>query len=331
MDLINVQDAKMQKTKTSRGRGYSDGSSCITNIVINNREAKLHLDSGAFFTCVGNKYLGRIYTDWQERLIPIEDIKFSSASQNMHCLGIFEAAMILPHPSASIKAFASDNEPLGAIKGHEVDNIINGERPYPPLLRRPAYPARPRAREALESHINELMKLGVSRNIGDNEVEVTTPGIITWHNDKSRMVGYFRAFNTYTIPDRYPIPRFHETFHQLSKAKFITSMHSLKGFNHNFLTPHSRILLRILAQCGIYEYLRMPFGIKNAPSHYQIMMNTIFPHELSEEWLIIYIDEIIICSETWQSHLERLSSVPRKTFQVRMKIYLKDVILGFMS
>ncbi|MBW0547699.1 hypothetical protein O181_087414 [Austropuccinia psidii MF-1] len=61
------------------------------------------------------------------------------------------------------EAFASDNEPLGAIKGHEVDIMLNVERPYPPLLRRPAYPASPRAREALESHINDLMKLGVLR------------------------------------------------------------------------------------------------------------------------------------------------------------------------
>ncbi|MBW0577722.1 hypothetical protein O181_117437 [Austropuccinia psidii MF-1] len=52
------------------------------------------------------------------------------------------------------KAFSSDNEPLGAIKGHEVDIMLNVERPYPPLLRRPAYPASPRAREALESHID---------------------------------------------------------------------------------------------------------------------------------------------------------------------------------
>ncbi|MBW0498683.1 hypothetical protein O181_038398 [Austropuccinia psidii MF-1] len=90
--------------------------------------------------------------------------------------------------------------------------MLNVERPYPPLLRRPAYPASPRAREALETHIDELMKLGVLRNVEHNEeVEVTTPVIITWHNDKSRMVGDFRALNTYTIPDRYPIPRIHET------------------------------------------------------------------------------------------------------------------------
>ncbi|MBW0556680.1 hypothetical protein O181_096395 [Austropuccinia psidii MF-1] len=179
------------------------------------------------------------------------------------------------------EAFASDNEPLGAIKGHEVDIMLKVERPYPPLLRRPACPASPRAREALESHINQLRKLGVLRKVGHNEgVEVTTSVIITWHNDKSRMVCDFRGLNTYTIPDRYPIHRLHETLTQLSKARFITSMDALKGFHQNVLTPHARKLLRIIAHCGIYEYLRMPFGIKNAPSHYQRMMNTIFPHEL---------------------------------------------------
>ncbi|MBW0567332.1 hypothetical protein O181_107047 [Austropuccinia psidii MF-1] len=46
MDLIHVQDAKLQKAKPARGKGYTAGSSCITNIVINNKEAKIHLDSG---------------------------------------------------------------------------------------------------------------------------------------------------------------------------------------------------------------------------------------------------------------------------------------------
>ncbi|MBW0552251.1 hypothetical protein O181_091966 [Austropuccinia psidii MF-1] len=129
-------------------------------------------------------------------------------------------------------AFFSDNEPLGAIKGHKVEIMLNVERPYPPPLRRPAYPAGPRSREALENHINELMKLGVLKRVGHNEeVEVTTPVIITWHNDKSSMVGDFRALNTYIIPDRYPIPRIHDTLTQLSKAKLISSMDAHKVFH----------------------------------------------------------------------------------------------------
>ncbi|MBW0525295.1 hypothetical protein O181_065010 [Austropuccinia psidii MF-1] len=66
-------------------------------------------------------------------------------------------------------AFASDNEPIGTIKGHEADITLNIDRQYPPVLRKPAYPASPRDREALEKHIQELIQLGVSRKVGHNE------------------------------------------------------------------------------------------------------------------------------------------------------------------
>ncbi|MBW0553879.1 hypothetical protein O181_093594 [Austropuccinia psidii MF-1] len=150
-------------------------------------------------------------------------------------------------------AFASDNEPLGAIKGHKVDINLNIDRPYPPVLRRPAYPASNRAREALGKHIQESIHLVVLRRVGHNEeVEVTTPVIIAWHNDKSKMVQDSRALNSYTVPDRYPIPRIQETLNQLSKAKYITSMDELKGFHQNALMPKTRKLLRIITHCGIY-------------------------------------------------------------------------------
>ncbi|MBW0515934.1 hypothetical protein O181_055649 [Austropuccinia psidii MF-1] len=164
----------------------------------------------------------------------------------------------------------------GAIEGHEVYITLNIERPYPPVIRRPAYPASPRAREALEKHIQELIQLGVLRKVGPNEeVEVKAPVIIALQNDQSRMIGDFRALNTYKFP------RIQETLTQLSKAKYIKSMDALKGFHQNVLMPKTRKLLRNITHCGIYEYLGMPFCIKNAPSHYQIMMNTILPTELS--------------------------------------------------
>ncbi|MBW0513065.1 hypothetical protein O181_052780 [Austropuccinia psidii MF-1] len=67
----------------------------------------------------------------------------------------------------------------------------------------------------------------------------------------------------------------------------------------------------------------MPFGMKNAPSHYQRMMNTIFPEELSEGRLIIYIYDIIVFSESWDSHSTRLERVLQNIVKVNMKISLK--------
>ncbi|MBW0495807.1 hypothetical protein O181_035522 [Austropuccinia psidii MF-1] len=169
------------------------------------------------------------------------------------------------------------------------------KRPYPPVLIRPAYPASPKTREALEMHITELLNLGVIRKVGHNEeLEITTPVIVAWHNGKSRMAGEFRALKTYTVPDRYPIPIIQIALTQICQAVYISTMASLKGFHQNLVTPRARKDLRIIVHCGVYEYFRRPFGIKNALSHFQKMMNEIFPEELSEGWLIIYIDDIIV-------------------------------------
>ncbi|MBW0502354.1 hypothetical protein O181_042069 [Austropuccinia psidii MF-1] len=73
----------------------------------------------------------------------------------------------------------------------------------------------------------------------------------------------------------------------------------------------------------------MPFGIKNAPSHFQRMMNQIFHEKLSEGWLMIYIDDIIVCSRTWKEHMYRLSRVLNKIQSVNLKISLKKCHFGF--
>ncbi|MBW0470594.1 hypothetical protein O181_010309 [Austropuccinia psidii MF-1] len=101
------------------------------------------------------------------------------------------------------EAFASYKEPQRKNVGHEVEIILNIERPYPPLLRRPAYPENPKSRKALELNIKELLYLGVIRNVGHNEeVEITTPVIVAWKNGKSRMVGDLTALNIVNVQER---------------------------------------------------------------------------------------------------------------------------------
>ncbi|MBW0501686.1 hypothetical protein O181_041401 [Austropuccinia psidii MF-1] len=354
-NLINSHESKMCKTKPARGKEYTAGASCITSILINDVEAKVNLDTGEFWTCIGKDYRQGIPLKWTNHLLPIEGVQFGSASNNMYPLGILDTNIVFPHPAGSVRmkaeivvmdnftsqhiilgndylniygidinnhkdryltmgenkrqkftfynmpkdislvfsnedtykeefvtnqlveaqintsllprmrqnlisvlytyknAFASDNEPLGTIKGHEADITLNIDRPYTPVLIRPAYPASPIAREALEKHIQELIQLGVLRKVGHNEeVETAKPDIIAWNNDKSRRAGDFRAMNTYTVPDRYLIPRIKETLTQFSEPKYITPMDALKGFNKNILTPKAKKLLRIITHSSIY-------------------------------------------------------------------------------
>ncbi|MBW0481369.1 hypothetical protein O181_021084 [Austropuccinia psidii MF-1] len=135
----------------------------------------------------------------------------------------------------------------------------------------------------LKTQINELLDMDVIRNIGHNEIlEVTTPILNTWHDGKSRFFGDFRAFNNYKKADRYPIPRIPCSLDKLTKAKYITKMECMKGFHQNGVKPNSMKLLSIICHMGRYGYTRIPFGINNAPAHFQRMMDTIFQEEILE-------------------------------------------------
>ncbi|MBW0558591.1 hypothetical protein O181_098306 [Austropuccinia psidii MF-1] len=79
---------------------------------------------------------------------------------------------------------------------------------------------------------------------------------------------------------------------------------------------------------GIYECTRMPFGIKNAPSHFQRMMDTIFQEEILEGWMLVYIDDIIIYSETWGDHVQYIERVLSKCTPINLQISLKKCNFG---
>ncbi|MBW0475515.1 hypothetical protein O181_015230 [Austropuccinia psidii MF-1] len=391
LDLSKIQDAQLMKIKPNRGKVYTAGNSCITEVVINSKPTKLRLDPGEFCSCLGKSFLQTCVPNFEYQLLPIDGRKFNIASKPMKGLGIFETSVIFPHISGKLRitveyvlmencsnahfilgndylimygidlhnnknryltigdnkhnkfsflsfkrqitvnkllpvsleleklkseqlneaeislhlsdkqenvlsallydhkeAFDSDKEPLGAIIGHEVDITVHIERPYPPLLRRPAYPASPKSREALEIDITELLDLCVIQKVSHNEeIEITTPVLVAWHNGKSRMVGDFRALNTYTVSDRYAITKIQIDLTQISQAVYISTMDAQEGFHRTLVTPRARKHLRIIVHWGVYEYLRMLFGIKNAPSHFQRRMNEIFAEALSEGWLII--------------------------------------------
>ncbi|MBW0489609.1 hypothetical protein O181_029324 [Austropuccinia psidii MF-1] len=74
---------------------------------------------------------------------------------------------------------------------------------------------------------------------------------------------------------------------------------------------------------GIYEYTRMPFGIKNAPAHFQRMMKRIL-----EGWMVVYIDDIIIYSETWEDLVQYIDRVLSKCTHINLKISLKKCNFG---
>ncbi|MBW0481025.1 hypothetical protein O181_020740 [Austropuccinia psidii MF-1] len=72
----------------------------------------------------------------------------------------------------------------------------------------------------------------------------------------------------------------------------------------------------------------MPFGMIKAPAHFQRMMDTIFQEDMLEVWMEVYIDVIIIYSETWQDHMQDIDRVLSKCTPINLKISLKKCNFG---
>ncbi|MBW0480762.1 hypothetical protein O181_020477 [Austropuccinia psidii MF-1] len=163
--------------------------------------------------------------------------------------------------------FSIGEEPLGKIRGHDIELYLDVERPYPPILGRTPYPESLETRKKIEKHINELLDMDFIMKIGHNEiVEIPTPVLISWHDRKFGLCGDFRALNKYTKSDRYPIPRILHSLDKLPKAKYITkiplptddgqNIRRLEGSIHDDIIissetweDHVQYIERVLSKC----------------------------------------------------------------------------------
>ncbi|MBW0552528.1 hypothetical protein O181_092243 [Austropuccinia psidii MF-1] len=103
LDLSKIQDAQLMKTKQNRGKGYTAGNSCITEVVIDNKPNKPFLDPGAFCSYVGKSFLKTCVPNFEDQSLPIDGIRFNSASKPMKELGIFETNVIFPHINGNLR------------------------------------------------------------------------------------------------------------------------------------------------------------------------------------------------------------------------------------
>ena len=117
-----------------------------------------------------------------------------------------------------------------------------------------------------------------------------------------------KKLNEVTKTDAYPLPLINDLLDRLGKAKFFSSLNAFAGFHRIPLHPDSIPKTSFVLPWGQWEYLRMPFGLKNAPATFQRTMNTILKPVL-DKFAFVYVDDIIIFSETFEEHLQHIQQV----------------------
>ena len=121
-----------------------------------------------------------------------------------------------------------------------------------------------------------------------------------------RPCGDYRRLNTVTEDDRYPLPSILDFSSNLAGCTVFSKVDLVKGYHQ---VPMARADIPKTAICtpfGLFEYLFMPFGLKNAAQTFQRLMDRLFRHL---PFVFVYLDDILIASRTETEHLDHLSQV----------------------
>ena len=113
----------------------------------------------------------------------------------------------------------------------------------------------------------------------------------------------FRKLNTRTKKDSFPLPRMQETMESMVGARFFSSMDLKSGFWQVRMSEKSRQYTDFtVGSLGVYEFLRMPYGLCNAPATFQRLMQNCLG-ELNLTYALVYLDNVIMYSKTEEDHL----------------------------
>ena len=119
---------------------------------------------------------------------------------------------------------------------------------------------------------------------------------------------YYRQINKVTMKNKYPLPRIEDLFYQL-KGSCIFSKINLRSRYYQLRVKDGDVPKTSLrTQYGHYEFLVMPFGLKNAPATFMDLMNRVFRHYL-DQFVVVFIDDILVYSKNEEKNEQHLRIV----------------------
>ena len=171
--------------------------------------------------------------------------------------------------------------------------------------------------EEVKLHIQDLLEKDV---IQPSTSPYASPIVLVRKkNGQIRMCCDFRKLNKKTRKDAFPLPRIDESLDALHGAKYFTTMDLSSGYHQIAMDERDQHKTAFTTPWGLYEFKRLAFGLSGSPSCFQRLMSSSM-HDMLFEILLVYLDDILVYSDSFEEHLKRLRRVLTRLREIGLKL-----------
>ncbi|VDH94132.1 Hypothetical predicted protein [Mytilus galloprovincialis] len=180
----------------------------------------------------------------------------------------------------------------------------------PPVKSRP-YRTSPAAKQEIQKQVEELLKYDI---IEPSKSEYSSPIVLVKKKDNTwRLCIDFRSLNKQSILQQHPLPRLDDVFDAIgqSNAKIYSRLDLTMAYYQMPMDEHSKHKTAFITHDNLYQFKRMPYGLNNACQSFQSLMTQVL-RGLTWKHCLVYVDDVIIWSEDFDSHLQHLDLIFQK-------------------
>ena len=197
-------------------------------------------------------------------------------------------------------------------KGHEFE--IKLEDDITPI-HQPLYTMSPQELQEVKDQIQLMLEHGF---IWPSDSSYVSPVSFVPKKDGSlRFCIDYHWLNKQTVKNRYLLPLPKEQFDRLGNARVFTKIDLRLGYWHIPVKPGDIPRRAFKTRWGLYKIFFMPFGVTNAPMEFMNMMNNLIGEYL-DQFVLIFLDDVLIYSANIQEHCEQLRKILNKAWEHRL-------------
>ena len=193
-------------------------------------------------------------------------------------------------------------------------------------IRRKMYNLPFSSKEVVEKEIQVMLDLEI---IEPSKSPYSSPVVLVRKKDGScRFCIDFRGLNKITVFDAEPIPNVEDLFVRLAHSRFFTKIDLAKGYWQILVLPEDRPKTAFATHQGLFQFIRMPFGLVSAPAVFARMMRMLHLADLSAE---NFFDDILVHSASWSDHLHHVRNVLDRLKSYGLTARPSKILAGFQS